>query len=44
MNFLNLLETLLHSLFNSLDDRINIEGYNLLIADQPNDNKREGVV
>ena len=31
------------SLGNSLDDRINIEGYNLLWADHPSDNKRGGV-
>ena len=36
-------ETFLDSSFNSLDDRINIEGYNLLRADHPNDNKRGGV-
>ena len=36
-------KTFLDSSFNSLDDRINIEGYNLLIADHPNDNKRGGV-
>ena len=43
-NIICLLETFLHSLFNSLDDRINIEGYNLLGADRPNNNKRGGFV
>ena len=33
-------ETFLDSSFNSLDDPINIKGYNLLRADHPNDNKR----
>ena len=32
----------LDSSFNLLDDRINIEGYNILRADHPNDNKRGG--
>ena len=31
-------KTFLDSSFNLLDDPINIEGYNLLIADHPNDN------
>ena len=35
-----LLETFLDSLFNSLGDRINIEGCNLLRVDHPNDNNR----
>ena len=34
--------TFLDSLFNTPGDRINI-GYNLLTAEQPNDNKRGGV-
>ena len=38
-----LLETFLDSLSNSLDNPINIEGYNLLRADHPIDNKRGGV-
>ena len=33
----------LDSSFNSLNDRINIEGYNFLKAHHPNDNKRGGV-
>ena len=35
-----LLETFLDPLFNSLGDRINIEGCNLLRVDHPNDNER----
>ena len=35
-------ETFLDSLFNSLDDQINIERYNILRADHPNDNNRGG--
>ena len=38
-----LVETFLDSLSNSLDNPINIEGYNLLRADHPIDNKRGGV-
>ena len=30
-------------MFNSYDDLINIDGYNLLREDHPNDNKRGGV-
>ena len=36
-------ETFLDSSFNSYDDRINIEEYNLLREDHPNGNKRGGV-
>ena len=36
-------ETFFDFLFNSHDDGINIEGYNLLRADHPNDKKRGGV-
>ena len=36
-------ETFLDSSFSSLDDRINIQVYNLLRADHPNDNKKGGV-
>ena len=36
-------KTFFDFLFNSHDDRINIEGYNLLRADHPNDKKRGGV-
>ena len=42
-NITCLLETFLDSLFNSFADHINIEGYNLLRAGHPNDNKRAGV-
>ena len=42
-NIICLLEKFLDSLFNSLDDRINIEGYNLLRIDYPDSNKRGGV-
>ena len=36
-------ETFLDSSFNSLDDPINIEGYNLLRADHSNDSEWGGV-
>ena len=36
-------ETFLDTSFNSIDDRINIERYNLLRADHPNNSKRGGV-
>ena len=38
-----LLKTFLDSSFNSLNDRIIIEGYNLLRTDHFNDNKRGAV-
>ena len=37
------METFLNSSIETNDDRISIDGYNLIRADHPNDSKRSGV-